>query len=128
MISDGQVIKQIRRLNGIQSIRLRKKFAQPSFLFMEGANMGRMRMTHPIDAAARQRYMLSNCSKCMDYTHRGAIGQGMAEMDYTPGIWDFNTCHETCWHDRRSKSNDIMREYYWRKKAGLVKNQRRGKR
>jgi len=125
MIINGQVKNKLDGLKVFNPLDFARSL--PSRLFLlEGANMGRMRMTHPIDAVARQRYMVSNCSKCMDYTHRGAIGQGMAEMDYTPGIWDFNTCHETCWHDRRSKHNEVMRKYYWDTRKGVLEN-RRGK-
>jgi hypothetical protein len=126
MSGDGQLKTKIRRCRSNQSSGLRKEFAPPSSL-IERANMGILKTTHAIDNGVKTRYMHEHCNKCMDYTHKGAIGQGMVDMDYVPGIWDFDTCHETCWHDRRDKNNDFMREYYWRKKAGLVKNQRKGR-
>ena len=89
----------------------------------EGANMGLMRTTHEISTSAKNRYINAHCINCVDYTHRGAISQGMADMDYE-GTWNFDTCHETCWHDRRTKNNDAMRKYYWDKKRGVLQNRR----
>ena len=85
--------------------------------------MGIVKTTHAINGGVKTRYIQAHCVNCIDYTHRGAIAQGMLDMDYE-GRWDFETCYATCWHDRRNKNNDFMREYYWRNKGGLTKNER----
>ena len=125
MISDGQVKNKLDGLKVFNPLDFARSL--PSRLFyLKGANMGRMRTTHPIDLHARNQYITRNCVNCMDYTHRREIAQGMFDMDYS-GTWNFDTCHETCWHDRRTKNNDYMRQYYWDKKKGVVKNRRGGR-
>lgn len=128
---NGQIDQQLYRpLKGIQSFRP-QKCGLPCGLsfFMEGQNMGIRWTTNEISATKQNAYMKEHCSKCIDYTHKGAIGQGMSDMDYTPGVWNFDTCYTTCWHDRRTKHNDAMRiysnKYYWDKKKEQLANERR---
>jgi len=52
--------------------------------------------------------MQRHCSQCVDYTHKGALGQGMGDAGLEPGIWDFDTCYETCWHDQGAISHKIF--------------------
>jgi hypothetical protein len=125
LITDGQnkYTKLSDRSRGIESFWTRKSLPS-GLLFFGGAKMGRVWTTNPVSVTKQNAYMEAHCVNCMDYTHKGAIGQGMVDMDYTPGIWNFDTCHTTCWQDRRTKNNDRMRQYYWDKKAGVVKNRR----
>jgi hypothetical protein len=104
-----------------------KEFSQPPS-FTKGENMGIQWTTHKVSEIKKNSYMKAHCVNCMDYTHRGEIAQGMVDMDYQSGQWNFDVCYTTCWHDRRTKHNDSMRiyshKYYWDKKKGLLNNRR----
>ena len=81
--------------------------------------MGVTKVTNPLSSGVRKRYMENNCIECEDFLKKQEHAEQFLLMGLNCGVWDFDTCHATCWKDLRVKQN-ITNLNYYRRKNGLV--------
>jgi hypothetical protein len=61
--------------------------------------------------------MGTNCVKCPDYVHRQENAELLESAFGQSGVWNYKTCHSTCWADRRTKQDINSKLYYDRRTA-----------
>lgn len=48
--------------------------------------------------------MDTKCFRCPDYIHKQANAEMLEDTFGQSGVWDYKTCHTTCWRERDKKT------------------------
>lgn len=99
-----QILRQCKVQPQAESVGFTSRFSQRHCLFILNRGGG----------------MDKKCLSCPDYIHKqdnadlldGAFGQS--------GIWDFKTCHATCWREKDRHNMYMSNRYRYKVGLGVV--------